>query len=509
MHILWFLAPWGWVLIVLAGVGGFLHARWVYRRTVPAPPTRVRRLLVGLRTAAVTLLLLALGQPILLRLLPQREPAVVAVVVEDSGSMALADAALDAAAPVPRWAASWDLATAIGGTLAGAGDAAEVVYLRGNGLLAPEATSPAAALVSEPHAVGTDLEALLAQARQQLLGRAVRGLVLVADGNATTVDPGDGAPASAAGGAPTWIVGVGDPVGPADRLLTDLRYPEVVFQGEAATLEVAVADRFQLATAPGGPATVRLRQDGVVVAEATRPVAGDVQRFTLRFTPGDAGLQVFTLEVSALANERFLGNNQATIVMDVRKDRARLLLLAPQPAWDARFLAQAAEKEPRLALEIVHPSERGPVLADSLAAWRAPTTVAGWRRWDGVILTGPPGALVPETSALAQAVRAGMGLLVLTAPAERGGPGGRAEDWPAPLRDLLPVGVIADERRGGESFLALAPDAGRHPVLAEVAGDAAGPSLAGLPPLTGGALRDRARGRPDPPGRRRGRRRAA
>jgi hypothetical protein len=486
MHILWFLRPWGWLVIVLAGVVGFLHARWVYRRTVPTPTDRVRRFLVGLRTAAVTFLLLALGQPVLLRLLEQREPAVVAVVIEDSGSMALADAATDTAAAAARWSAGWDLAQTIGATVAEAGGGAEVVYLQGNGLRASEATSPIAARLGEPDAVGTDLDALLAQTRQQLLGRAVRGLVLVTDGNATTAAGVDAAPVAAESGAPTWVVGVGDPVGPADRLLTDLRYPEVVFQGEAATIEVAVADRFQLPAAGGSPATVRLRQGGVVTAEATRPGAADLQQFTLRFTPRDVGLQVYTLEASALANERFLGNNQATIVIDVRKDRARLLLLAPQPGWDARFLAQAAEKEPRLALETVHPGERGPVLADSLAAWRAPTTVDGWERWDGVILMGAPGTLVPDATALAQAVRAGMGLLVLAAPPGRGDLGNRADDWPAPLRDLLPVSVTTGGRRGSESFLALAPDAGRHSILAEVAGGGATePSLSGLPPLRG------------------------
>jgi hypothetical protein len=486
MHILWFLPPWGWLVIVLAGVVGFLHARWVYRRTVPMPTDRVRRLLVGLRTSAVAFLLLALGQPVLLRLLPQREPAVVAVVVEDSGSMGLADATTDTPTAAARWSAGWDLAIDIGAMLAEAGDDAEMVCLRGNGLRAPEATSPAAAVAGDPDAVGTDLDVLLAQARQQLLGRAVRGLVLVADGNTTTADGVNAPPAAAESGAPTWVVGVGDPVGPADRLLTDLRYPEIVFQGEAATIEVAVADRFQLPAAKGSPATVRLREGGAVIAEATRPGVGDLQRFTLRFTANETGMRVYTLEVSALANERFLGNNQATIVIDVRKDRARLLLLAPRLGWDARFLAQAAEKEPRLALETVHPGERGPVLADSMAAWRAPTTVEGWRRWDGVILMGPPGSFVPDASALAQAVRAGMGLLVLTASSGSGDVHGRVDEWPTPLKDIVPVRVTAGGRRGGESFLALAPDANRHPILAEVLGGAvAGPPLSGLPPLRG------------------------
>ncbi len=496
MHILWFLPPWGWLLMVLAGVVGFLHARWVYRRTVPAPTAGVRRLLVGLRTASVAFLLLALGQPVLLRLLPQREPAVVAVVVEDSGSMALADAAADAGAPASRWSAAWDLATAVGSALVAAGGGAEVAYLQGNGLRALSTTSPAAAVAAAPAGVGTDLDALLAQARQQFLGRSLRGLVLVADGNATTTAAVAASPADGSAPDATWVVGVGDPVGPADRLLTDLRYPETVFQGEAAAIEVAVADRYQLPEAAGSPATLRLRQGQELIAEATRSAGGDLQRFTLSFTPRDVGLQVYTLEVSSLANERFLGNNQATIVMDVRKDRARVLLLAPRPGWDARFLAQAAENEPRLALETVHPGERGPVLADSLAAWRAPTTVEGWRRWDGVILLGPPGAYLPDASSLAQAVRAGLGLLVLTAPLARGELDGRAEDWPTALRDLLPVRLAAGGRRGGDQFLAPAPEAGRHPILAEVLGGGpSGSSLAGLPPLRGvrtAALRENA-----------------
>lgn len=477
MHILWFLPPWGWLLIVLAGVVGFLHARWVYHHTTPAPTARVRRGLVGLRTAAVALLLLALGQPILLRLLPLDEPPVVAVVVEDSASMALADTGDDT--PTTRWSAGWDLAVALGSTAADAGDRVETVVMRGNGLRAPRNTTPAEASASAPDAVGTDLDALLVQTRQQLLGRDVRGLVLVADGNVTTEGDLALSARAAPGDGPTWVVGVGDPVGPADRMLTDLRYPDTVFQGEAATVEVSVADRFPLAATAGAPVTVRLRQDGEVIAEAIRPAGDDVRNVALSFTPQAPGLQVFTLEVSPLDNERFLGNNQTTIVMDVRKDRVRLLLLAARPGWDARFLAQAARREARLALETVYPADHGPVLADSGAAWRAPTTAAGWRRWDGVVLLGPPGSLVTDSGPLAEAVREGLGLFALTAPGDEPDRPGQADLWPAPLVAVLPVRPDPTPVPRRETFLALAAEAARHPVLAEVA------ALDELPPLRG------------------------
>jgi len=169
--------------------------------------------------------------------------------------------------------------------------------------------------------------------------------------------------------------------------------------------------------------------------------------------------------------------------VDVQKDRARILVLAAIPGWDVRFLAQAATRESRLALSVVRPGPAGPVLADSLTAWTPPQSASAWREaWDGVVLAGPPGELLPVGGEqLAGAVKQGLGRCVVA-----GDPGAdeRPRSWSPALRELLPVTLSTDDLRPGEFLVQVAADAPRHAVLAGIVyGPGAGGALAALPPI--------------------------
>ena len=98
--------------------------------------------------------------------------------------------------------------------------------------------------------------------------------------------------------------------------------------------------------------------------------------------------------------------------MDVRRDRARVLVLAVHARLGCAFSgASGRQRERRLALSVVPIRRaRGLVLADSLTPWQPPTTAAGWRNWDAVVLTGWLGADARlDWAALATAVDDGLG----------------------------------------------------------------------------------------------------
>ena len=80
----------GPVLVVFALAAGLLIRR-LYRDTEPRAAVPRRRLLTGLRIAAVVLLIWALAGPALMRTLDRTVKPSVVVVVEDSASMALRD----------------------------------------------------------------------------------------------------------------------------------------------------------------------------------------------------------------------------------------------------------------------------------------------------------------------------------------------------------------------------------------------------------------------------------
>lgn len=481
MRVVWPLPTWAWPLLPAAALILVVWVHSQYGRTVPAVPAGRRRLLVALRSAALILLLLALAGPSLYQTSRRERPPEIVVVVDDSGSMALPDGGGGAT----RWRAALRLAAAVDSLARRRGGGVTVTLLRGNGLepareLTPGTVGADADGAESPGAIGTDLDGLLREVAGRWSGRPLRAVALITDGHSSAGPPA--APTRAAAGAacPVLAIGVGDPVGPPDRLIEDLRYPDVAYQGDRIAVAADIGVR--AGADDGAPITVRLRAGGRIVAEAVRPADPGDGVFELELTvPAQTpGLQVYDIEVAPLANERFRDNNRATLAVDVRRDRSRLLCLAGRPGWDARFLAQAAAAESRLRLDTVYRGRTGLVLADSQRAWASPRQAAGWRRWDGVALLGW-GDLRHEVDwrSLGAAVEEGLGLLVLAAGASAGSaPSGKApgeaagadasEAPPSDLADLLPVAMAATGWRPGPWQLRPDPEGAAHPLLAGV-----------------------------------------
>ena len=397
------------------------------------------------------------------------------------------------------------LAARIDSILAGSGRPVTPVIVRGNGLEGLQELRLSDPVIPAPTGYGTDLGGLLADVAANIVGRPVRAVVLLSDGQetsqqaVTTSERGRRQVAGSHGGTPQVfaadgtasvalaVVGLGDPTGPADRILKDLRYPDTAFAGDEVVVELAVTHRF--ATEQDlTPVTARLFDaDGRLVREATTEVTAPVTRMELAFIPQGEGLQVYRLELSDLDNERFHQNNEASLAINVAKERSRLLLLAARPGWDVRFLAQSAQQEQRLALSIVYRGADGLVLADSTGravAWQPPATAAQWLAYDGVILTdwSDQGA-EPDWTTLSEAVDQGLGLLVLPGVAVSG-ESGRAVPPPGPLAELLPV-TSTTWRWSDEAYAVVPPaETAGHPLRsgADGRGDL-GPGLALLPPL--------------------------
>ncbi len=486
-----------WPLLLIVAAGAVLLTVVAYDRTVPRPARSLRRLLTVMRSAVFILLVLAIAGPVLSLLIKEHEPAELLVVIEDSGSMSIGDAAAgspgQAGEPTSRWQDALDLAGTVTEAFAEHDPPVGVVYLRGNGLEPVREFRLDDPVIPEPTNHGTDLDGLLRQARDRTAGRSVRSLILISDGQETrgpapadrrrpgsTAAVGRSTPARP-GTGDLKVVGVGDPLGAADRVIKDLRYPDTAYEGDEVVVEFAVDHRFTENTA-GTSLQVRLLGDEGLVAEQTLEINGRLVPLTLGFKPQGHGLKVYSLEVSPLDNERFLDNNRASLAIDVRKERSRLLLLTGTAGWDVRFLAQAAAGEERLRLEVVFPAANGLVFADSLTPWRAPEESSGWSEWDGVVISDWSGALaVQDWTSLKEAVEEGLGLLVV--------PGGKSDSVgnpsvpPTALAGLLPVEVAGWKWAGGPWFVALSAARSGHPVLEGVMGPQSASSRAGMPEL--------------------------
>jgi len=518
MAVQWSVPAWLWPLLLVGAAGAVVWTVRAYQHTRPLPDRRLRRTLILLRSSAFILLMVGVAGPVLSLIQNHSVPAQLVVVLEDSGSMSIQDARpiVDGTTePAPELLASrWQSAAAVASRLEKMMQdwepSVEVVCLRGNGLdpLRELSVVDAPDIVPEGH--GTDLDALLAQVGGRVRGHPVRAVVLLSDGQETVGNAGTGTgqqritgkPRSTnpgrAGDLPLVVVGLGDPAGPPDRLLKDLRHPHTAFVGDEVVVELSVAHRF-VGDTPLAPVRVRLTGSRGVLVDTTT-TASTLSSLELSFRPDSTGVNVYRLDVDPMDNERFLENNTASIAIDVRKDRAKLLVLAAVPGWDVRFLAQAAAMEQRLELAVVYNNADGPVYADSLARWEVPATGQDWDRWDGVVLVGWTGPISRlDWPALSEAVNAGLGLLVIPGGGSTGAAGGNALAPDPELARILPVTAAAWRWQVGPFFATVAEEQDGHAVLAGVGGAESGTGpgvgLGGLPPvrlMLGGRVRENA-----------------
>lgn len=500
MGIHWSTPVWLWPLLLFSAAGAVFLVIRAYDRTNPRPREGLRRTLTVLRSAVFVLLFLAIAGPVLSLLRLDHLPAKLVVVVEDSASMAIGDGnqSMGSGEEISRsrWEAALDLGGAVDSVFSSLDDAVEVVFVRGNGIEPLQEFRLADPVIPGPTNHGTNLVQLIRKARERFVGGSVRAMILVSDGQETMgQNPGSTLPAGVEdepgmtlpfgpGGSVVQVVGVGDSRGTADRIIKDLRYPDTAYEGDEVVVDFAVDHRFAEG-AVGSQLQVLLRGEEGVVADTTIPVTGKVVPVSLGFRPSGHGLQVYRLEVSPLDNERFLDNNQASLAMDIRKERSRLLLLSGTPGWDVRFLAQAAASEERISLEVVYRSVDGLVFADSLVPWSAPVDAEGWRIWEGVVLSDWSGSLTAQNwESLQDAVHEGLGLLVLPGDGPAGAPGPPAP--PSALASLLPVRSNEWRWAFGPLFVDAALSQGGHPILEGLKGvgeSSAGGGLSGLPPL--------------------------
>ena len=274
--------PW-WLVLPLAAVGAWALLR-VHRDELATLRLVPRRWLVLLRSAALALLILLLLEPTLARKTQERVLPIVAVLVDQSGSMAVKDELMG---PGPK------LAEAIGlgllpanarplktnateqaasdqavvsaakdgspvaqalATLGGMSRYERAIQLTQNkvvpqlqdkvrlklfamdtGIVPLELTKPAKLLPNR----GTDYEASLASVGRLWAQDYVGGVVLVSDGRQSTgIDPAAVIRSLKARGALITGIMVGDPETPPDAVVAEVSGPSEVFLGENVPMSV-------------------------------------------------------------------------------------------------------------------------------------------------------------------------------------------------------------------------------------------------------------------------------
>jgi hypothetical protein len=381
-------AEW-WQMPLLVGLVGLLvvFVLWVYRRDAGELPRGVGLLLAALRLGAIAAVVAAYLD---LEQTAEHEivyPSRVAVLVDSSASMTLADDAEAAAKAVETRSQQALAVLDAGGLLAALAPRHEVSIWRFDAdaerLVTLPIASPADA--SPPatggEAAGADTpwrEQLTPQGYETRLGEALlrvldqeppgvlAGIVVLSDGaNNAGIDPAAAAAAIAKADVPIQPLGIGSDTLPANVRVADLLVPSRVFPGD----RFAVTAYLQSQGLAGKTVKVELLEAGGT--DQAKPVAGragrtidvaecvlaaDGELVAVRFdVPGlsNAGRHALVVRVVPPAADHAAGDDAQSADVEVVERVTEVLLMAGGPGREYQFMRNVLERDKSFTVDVL------------------------------------------------------------------------------------------------------------------------------------------------------------
>lgn len=339
-----FAAPGGVRVMVLVAallaVGAIATYVLVRGRSTPTE----RGVMAGLRVGLVGLVVFALLQPTLVvsTVVPQQN--FLGVLIDDSRSMALADAG-----GAPRS----DFVT----TQFSAGEGALVDALSERFVLRYFRFADVARRVTSPAELGyagprTDLATALDAARQELSGVPLSGLVVVTDG----ADTGDRPITEAlvplqAGRIPVFTVGLGEEVIRPDIEVGRVELPRAILAGSTVLVDVMVTQHGM------GRSSVPLivEDDQRILSEESIELGPDGEPVVARvsFQLEEPGPHRVRFRIPPQGGERVDRNNAREVLVEVRGEREKILYFEGEPRFEVKFTRRAVEEDENLQLVVL------------------------------------------------------------------------------------------------------------------------------------------------------------
>jgi len=342
------LSAWpAWLLVVLivvftAGLGLLISRR--LRDPSTKLTSRRAAMIWVMQSVFVALLLLLLWQPaVVVGELSSRQN-IIAIVVDDSRSMAIADSnggTREAAA----------IAALNSGVVAGLKQRFQVrIYRLGGGLTQVNAPGEIA-----PTANATHISEGLEQLARETQDLPVGAVLLLSDGSENSTGLGGSEVSTDALRAlrerrlPIHTIGFGNPEHKHDVEIEDVSIaPNAIVKSQIATTVTLTQHGY------GGQKarlTVRDGDKPVMEREITLAPDGQLQNEQLFFPAGSAAAKSLTFAVDPLQGEESLANNAITRPILVSDAKRRILYVEGEPRWEYKFIRRAEEDDP--AIEIV------------------------------------------------------------------------------------------------------------------------------------------------------------
>jgi hypothetical protein len=333
----------GWVLLLLFFACTAALALLIWSR-LPQAAQNIGKWRAGavwlLQSLLIATVLVLLWQPAITvaELAPQQN--VIAVVLDDSRSMAIADSG--SGGKLSREAAAEKALE--DGVLAGLQKKFQVRLYRLDSRVARAATLREI----KPAAAATHINDSLRQLVTETSDLPVGAVVLLSDGSENSAD-GSGDLSLQTIDAlrnrriPVHTAGFGKEQAAHDVELNDVR---VAFRAMANSRIPATVTFHQRGYA-GSQALLVVRDGDKTVGsrEVTLGADGTTQVETVFFSPGEAGAKTLHFSLGPLAGEENAANNSITRLVSVTDEKRRILYVEGEPRWEYKFIRRAEDDD--------------------------------------------------------------------------------------------------------------------------------------------------------------------
>jgi uncharacterized membrane protein len=341
------LSAWpGWLLpvLIIAFAGGLaVLVRWRLRDAAPKLRSWRAWVVWGTQSALVALILLLLWQPAITVSALSSQQNIIAVVVDDSRSMAIADNG-----GKTREAAA--LAALQNGVLAGLQKRFQTrLYRLGSGVTQADGLQSIAPVEPATH-IGDGLKQLATETSDLPIG----AILLLSDGGQNAagigglgIDP-DALQSLRNRRLPVHTVGFGRPERAHDVELEDVGVAANSIVNARLTATVSLlqhgyAGQKAILTVHDGDKTLATR-------EVTLAPNGVLQAEPVFFSAGAAGAKSLRFGIEPLAGEENLSNNAMTRPVLVSDAKRRILYVEGEPRWEFKFIRRAEEDDTTVQL---------------------------------------------------------------------------------------------------------------------------------------------------------------
>ena len=325
------------LLLVLIFLLAAVFIYFIYLRPRIRLPRRTTAALVALRMTLIALMIVLLLRPVVVVSSVIPRSSYVAIVVDDSLSMKLHDAANGASRLDAVKQALLNPSSSQTSFLNRIDQKFKTTLYGFSGNLAR--LKDANDLYGEGRT--SDLAGALDETIKRSSGMPLSAIVLATDGASNV--PADLAATIRelrARDIPVFTIGVGNTAKPLDAELTRINMPRRVLVGSRVNIETFVG----LSGYDATKVLIGVREDGHAIKTEEFNLRGnDTQAINLEITPATPGVHRYTVEITPLDGELTVENNKQDALVEVVEGPLRLLHVEGEPRWELGKVREALQ----------------------------------------------------------------------------------------------------------------------------------------------------------------------